>query len=205
MTGAHLVLAATVVLALIDWWSRVADRDGVEMWAKPLTTVGIIAIAALGGGSDWTVIALAFCLIGDIALLPQIDRFVVGLGAFLVAHLAFVVAFVAMGIERVTLVGAGLIAAGLLIATVGLAIVRGAAHHDSRLRRPVLAYLVVISVMAAVGWGTQRPLVILGASAFVVSDSILGWRQFVRPIRHGSLLVMISYHVAIGSLALSVW
>lgn len=204
-----IVLLVTVVAALVDWWSRLAARDRVEQWAKPLTTMGVIGLAMASGGPSeeitWVVIALVLCLVGDVALLPRVDRFVVGLGAFLIGHLAFIGAFVAHGVDEATLTGVAFVAAGLLIATVGMVIVRGATDHDRSLRSPVLAYLVVISAMAAIGWGTGSPWIIIGSTAFVVSDSVLGWRQFVRPVRHGSLIVMVTYHLAIGSLALSLW
>lgn len=202
-----IVLLVTIAVAFVDWWSRLAERDRVEQWAKPLTTIGVIGIAVTSGAPSaevtWATIALVLCLVGDVALLPRIDRFVVGLGAFLLGHLAFIGAFVAHGVDEVTLTGIAFVAAGLLIATVGMVIVRGASSHDRSLRSPVLAYLVVITAMAAVGWGTGSPLIIIGSTAFVVSDSVLGWRQFVRPVRHGSLVVMVTYHLAIGSLALS--
>lgn len=202
-----IVLLVTIAVAFVDWWSRLAERDRVEQWAKPLTTIGVIGIAVTSGAPSaevtWATIALVLCLVGDVALLPRIDRFVVGLGAFLLGHLAFIGAFVAHGVDEVTLTGIAFVAAGLLIATVGMVIVRGASSHDRSLRSPVLAYLVVITAMAAVGWGTGSPWIIIGSTAFVVSDSVLGWRQFVRPVRHGSLVVMVTYHLAIGSLALS--
>lgn len=204
-----IILVVTIVAAVVDWWSRVAARDRVEQWAKPLTTIGVIGLALSSGGPTgevrWATIALVLCLVGDVALLPRVDRFVLGLGSFLLGHVAFIGAFVAHGVDEITLTGVAFVAAGLLIATVGMVVVRGAAANSRSLRTPVLSYLVVISAMAAVGWGTGSPLIILGSTAFVVSDAVLGWRQFVRPVRHGSLLVMVTYHLAIGSLALSLW
>lgn len=204
-----IILIVTAAAAVVDWWSRATGRDSVETWAKPLTTIGVIGLALVSGAPSgqvtWTTIALVLCLVGDVALLPRVDRFVVGLAAFLLGHLAFIGAFVARGIDQPTLTGVGFVAAGLLIATVGMVVVRGATAHDRSLRTPVLAYLVVISAMAAIGWGTGEAVVIAGTTAFVVSDSVLGWRQFVRPVRHGALVVMVTYHLAIGSLALSLW
>ena len=151
------------------------------------------------------VVALVLCLVGDVALLPRVDRFVVGLAAFLLGHLVAIVSFVERGLDRPSLGGIALVVAALLMATVGNVIVKSAARDDAGLRRPVLAYLVVISAMAAFGWATGDPLVVAGSTAFVVSDAVLGWRQFVRPIRHGGLVVMVTYHAAIGLLALSLW
>jgi uncharacterized membrane protein YhhN len=69
----------------------------------------------------------------------------------------------------------------------------------------VLAYLVVISSTAVVGWSTAMPWVIAGTTLFVVSDSILGWREFVSQKPWMPLAVMVTYHGAIASLALSLW
>jgi uncharacterized membrane protein YhhN len=83
--------------------------------------------------------------------------------------------------------------------------VQGAAFADRALQKPVLAYLVVIMAMAVVGWSTTMPWVIAGTTLFVISDSILGWHQFVGQKKWMSPAVMITYHGAIAALALSLW
>lgn len=42
-----------------------------------------------------------------------------------------------------------------------------------------------------------------GLALFVLSDSILGWRQFVGPKRWMPLAVMVTYHGALLGLALT--
>lgn len=209
------LVVAIALLAVANWWSRLEGSGGsddlrtrVEALTKPLVTLGIavLALAADAGTvGTLTVIALLLCLAGDVALLPAVDRFVIGLAAFLVGHVIFVASFIVRGLDRPALGGVALIAAALLIATVGNVIVRGATTSSRSLRRPVLGYLIVIAAMAAVGWATGEPLVVAGSTAFVVSDAVLGWRQFVRPVRAGGLIVMATYHLAIGLLALSLW
>jgi uncharacterized membrane protein YhhN len=203
------VLVVALVLAVANWVSRLRDDARLEQWTKPLTTIAVIGIALVSGAPQEqitvAVVALALCLAGDVALLPAVDRFVVGLGAFLLGHLAFIVLFLLYGLDMIRLSGIALVAAGLLIATVGSVIVKAAAVRDPALRKPVLAYLCVISAMAAVGWGTGMPWVIAGSTLFVVSDSILGWRQFVRSKPWMPVAVMVTYHLAIISLALSLW
>ena len=113
--------------------------------------------------------------------------------------------FANYGFDAPLAAGLALVAAGLLIATVGAVIVKAATHQDRALRGPVLAYLCVICAMAAAGWATGTPLVIAGSTLFVVSDSILGWRRFVRERPWMDVAVMVTYHLAIGSLALSLW
>ena len=204
-----VLLVATGIAALANWWSRIRPNDRLETWSKPLTTIFVIGLALVSGAPAEqivvAVIALALCLAGDVALMPAIDKFVVGLAAFLLGHLVFVVLFVQYGLESAALAGVAVILAALLAATIGNVIVQGAAHADPKLKLPVRAYLVVISSMAVVGWSTTMPWVIAGTTLFVVSDSILGWRQFVNQKPWMSLAVMVTYHGAIASLALSLW
>lgn len=202
-----VLLVATSVFAAVDWWSRLARRDSVEQWAKPLTTLGVVAISLANDAATvdrlLMAAALVLCLVGDVALLPRIDRFVFGLGSFLVAHLVLVAAFARRGFDRPALAGVALVLAAGLVGTVGIGVIRGASRRG--LAGPVIAYFAVISAMTVAAWATGEPWVIVGATAFVVSDTVLGWREFVRPFRGGGLIVMITYHGAIGALALSPW
>jgi alkenylglycerophosphocholine/alkenylglycerophosphoethanolamine hydrolase len=203
------LLVATGLAALTNWWARWRDSNPVEQWAKPLTTMLVIFLAVSSESSTGQVataiIALVLCLEGDIALLPAVDKFVLGLASFLLGHLVFIVLFVQYGMPKLALAGVALVLAAVLIGTVGIRVVQGAARKDPGLRLPVAAYLVVISAMAVCGWATGRGWVIAGTTLFVISDALLGWRQFVKPKAWMSLAVMVTYHGAIVSLALSLW
>lgn len=206
--SAFAVLATlTALSALVDWWSRLRHLPKVEQISKPLTTMLVIAIAATSGAPRDrlipSLIALGLCLVGDIALMSIVDKFVIGLAAFLLGHLAFVVAFANAGLESTTLAGLAIVLCALLVTGIGLAIVRGATAQDAALRRPVLAYLSIISVMAVVAWATTNAWIMVGATLFVISDTVLGWRQFVRERRWMPVTVMVTYHGAIACLALS--
>jgi uncharacterized membrane protein YhhN len=196
---------ATAIAAIANWYSRWKLNDRVELISKPLTTLGAIAIAALADGprsaTIVTVVALALCLIGDVALLSVVDRFVVGLAAFLLGHVAFVVMFALRGFDRWRIAGVAVAGCALLLGTAAMPIIRGAAARGFGI--PVRFYLAVISSMCIAGWATGNWLIMLGAAAFIVSDSILGWGQFVTEKRWMHLSVMVTYHVAIVSLAAS--
>lgn len=203
------VLLATALAALANWWSRLRADDRLEQWTKPITTVLVIAVAAVSGAPGAqvgvAVVALVLCLAGDVFLLPAVDRFVFGLASFLLGHLVFVVLFVQYGFDSIALAGAAFSLALVLDVTVGVVIVRKAAATDPALRIPVAAYLTVISAMAVIGWSTGNPWVVAGSTLFVISDSVLGWRQFVRPAAWMGPVVMVTYHGAIAGLALSLW
>jgi uncharacterized membrane protein YhhN len=203
------LLIAAVASALANWWSRLKDNTRVEAWSKPLTTVLVIGLALVSGAPTaqiaTAVAALVLCLLGDVALMPAVDKFVVGLACFLLGHLVFIVLFAEYGMGTWWLGGAAGVFALVLVASAGRRIVSAATARDGGLRLPVVAYLTVISSMAVCGWATGQPWVVAGTTLFVISDALLGWRQFVRP--HGWMgpAVMITYHGAIASLALSLW
>ncbi|MCU1364371.1 MAG: putative rane protein [Ilumatobacteraceae bacterium] len=202
-----LALICTAVAALANWSTRVRPNERLETVSKPLTTILVIwiAIAADGprGSTVLAVIGLLFCLAGDIALLDLIDQFVVGLAAFLVGHIVFIAMFVTLHLRHPWwgLIAAVVVAAHAVV--VGRRIVAGAAAQDASLRTPVSAYLVVITSMTVIAVMTGRWWAVAGAIAFVISDTILGWRAFVRERSWMALAVMMTYHAALVGLALS--
>lgn len=208
LTAAVIVF---LVVAAANWWSRWTDDDRLELWTKPLATVLVIVVAALAGSSGdesatvvaLTVVALTFCLVGDVALMPQVDRFIVGLGAFLVGHLVFVVALAAVGLEQPLLAVGAAVLIGPCIAVVSRQIVSAAKAKEPALAGPVVAYLTVISAMALVAWATGNTAAIIGATLFLISDSILGWRKFVSQARWMAVAIMVTYHGALLGLALA--
>lgn len=211
---AWVALAALVILAPANWWGRWSARyDESERWqrwdtvTKPLATLAVIALAAgldaPGAAKAWCLAALALCLAGDVALLAVVDRFVVGLAAFLLGHLVFVGQMVELGLDRGELALGALVLLVVFGLLVGVRIVRAASSDEPALAMPVSAYLGVISLMAVFAAWTGIFWALLGAAAFVVSDTILGWGRFVRRQPWMPLGVMVTYHLALTGLTLS--
>lgn len=176
-----LVICLAAVMMSIDWWAVGSAKVRVEEFAKPLTMIGLVAVAlVLGdipdGVRPWIVGALVLGMIGDIFLLPRVDQFEAGLASFLVGHLLYVVALIKVGVTT-EWIGIGLVAAALLLGVVGRRILKAVAGTD--LFGPVLAYNLVISAMAVAAFGTANPIAIVGALAFAASDSIIGYDRFV--------------------------
>ncbi len=207
VAGTGAVAACAVVS---NWWSRIDDHRRVELVSKPLATIAIGVLAMLVVDDDVptgalvaAVIGFMLCLAGDVALLPAVDKFVIGLASFLAGHLAFVVMFVLVGLDRWWLGLVALVGVAAIAVLVGRPILAGARSKDPGLLRPVQAYLTIISSMAVVGWATGRPAAIVGSTLFVLSDSILGWRQFVAEHRWMPVAIMVTYHGALLGLALT--
>jgi uncharacterized membrane protein YhhN len=197
-----VLLIALALVGAANWWSRARDDRRLEALTKPTFTVLAAGLCAVHGDGAPMLIALVgfgLCLVGDVALLPAVDAFIVGLGAFLAGHVAFIVAFVALGLDEPWL---AIVAAVLLVPVLagpGRRILAG----SGSLRGPVTGYLLIISAMALVAWATGRPAALIGAAAFVASDTILGWAKFVGDRRWTAVAVMVTYHAALTALALS--
>jgi uncharacterized membrane protein YhhN len=207
-TAAWIWLGIAAVAAVANWWSRAVQHRVTELWSKPLTLVALIGVAVALDPVDplvrwWFVAALVLSLAGDVFLLADDRWFVAGLASFLAGHLAYTVGFAVSDSWRwwpVVFAAAGI---ALLVAVFGRRIVEGAARQRTALRLPVTAYLAIISLMLLVAAGAGNAWAIGGAVLFVVSDTILGWRQFVAPQRWMPLAVMVTYHLAQTGLVLS--
>jgi uncharacterized membrane protein YhhN len=201
------LLAVALVAAVVDWaavWTGGARSRAVERVAKPLVLLALLGVALTWpvdtggiGVRPWLVVALAASLAGDVLLLPP-GRFVGGLVAFLVAHLAYLGAFLQVPGEPSWLV-AGVVVASILVLTVGRLLVAAASRVG--LGAPVAIYLLAICAMAVAATRTGLPAAILGAWLFVASDSMLGWSRFKAaaswPERGPAALrvaVMVTYH-----------
>jgi uncharacterized membrane protein YhhN len=155
--------------------------------AKPIASAGFLGLALTLGATDsrygwWILIGLVFGFIGDVALLGTVRSwFLTGLVAFLIGHVLFVIAFFVGG------VAAGpLVAGALATAAAALFVVRWLRPHLAPdMRGPVIAYVVIISAMVAAAIGAtaagNTPLILIGATAFYLSDLAVARNRFVAP------------------------
>jgi uncharacterized membrane protein YhhN len=204
---AFLLLAVTLAIAVADWLAVASDVKGAEYLFKPLTMVGLVACAlALDPSSDTArgaiVVGLVLSLAGDVLLMLPVDLFVAGLGAFLAAHVAYVVALLLLGVS-----GGGLLVGVAVVVLsgvlVGRRIVAGATTADRALGPPVTAYMVVISAMVVSAFGVATFFAVLGALLFYVSDAVLGWSRFVHEFHRSRVVVMVTYHLGQAGLVLA--
>lgn len=173
---------------------------------KPLTTILLLVLVWRSpdphGFRPWVMAGLVFSTLGDIALMLPVDAFVIGLGAFLLAHLAYIAAFARRAAAIPVAWGALLYAA---LAAGVLALLLPAVPAE--LRWPVIAYALVLAAMAATALGASsiagRRLA-LGGALFVLSDGLLAWNRFVEPLPLASLWVLASYWAAQWCIARSV-
>ncbi|MCP4003721.1 MAG: lysoplasmalogenase, partial [bacterium] len=188
------ILLTLVALAALLMAEYAGSRRGVWI-AKPLASTGFLAVAiaagaldgsAEGGGPDGrygllVLLGLVLSWWGDVFLIPD-DRpriFQAGIASFLLGHVAYVVAFASLGLQPLAAVVTTLI----LIAPV-LKILRWLRPHlPPDMTIPVYAYIVVITCMIICAVGAVanvgRPMILLGALMFYVSDLAVARDRFV--------------------------
>lgn len=160
-----------------------------------LALLGWLHDAPPGEYRRWISLGLIFSVIGDVLLAWPGDLFVFGLGAFLLAHLAYLKAYL-NDCRRPALLPLAL-ALGIGAVLLGILISSGLGP----LLVPVLVYGLAISAMlwrALARLGTNVPqrsawLAATGALAFVFSDSLIGINRFVSPFQAAPYLIIVSY------------
>lgn len=171
-----------------------------------LSLAVLVSIYLEGGRSVLLAAALVFSAGGDIVLSLEDDsagnKFVVGLGLFLVAHCCYIAAFaIDWKYQRARLpLMIGIVALSGVMTVILL-------PYLGDLRFPVLVYLAVITGMALFATLNTRGgmLLILGAVLFMVSDAAIAVNKFVLPEPHSAApyLIMPTYYAAQYCIALA--
>jgi len=198
----------TVYLGLVALASGFAHivADYRRAWTatyvfKPLTMLAIIAAVLIPpGGYDglrgWIVAGLSLSLIGDVLLMLRPARFIGGLSAFLLGHLAYCVGFI--------VTGAGLWWPALLpVLMAGLIMARLLWPGLDSMRGPVTAYVGVVVLMVWLalsvwhGDGSRASAWLAsGAVLFMISDAVLGYARFRSRFWSAQALTLSAYYVA---------
>ncbi len=200
MSAPSIVAVSAVVLGLAGHlWADATGRARARAVFKILASCGFVALGALSAHDRFGLLILAgLCLsaVGDALLLSAAERvFLAGVGAFLLAHLAYVGAF-APG-ARISLVAAAILAAA------AAAVMAWLWRRLGPMRVPVLVYTAVISTMLLLGLGTARPLVLWGALLFYLSDLSVARDRFVQPGLANRLVGLPMYYAGQVLLALA--
>jgi uncharacterized membrane protein YhhN len=206
------VLVASALLAIFSGPSAL-DAEVLRFVFKPLTTILIIAYAWSRTGDvprrrTWVLVGLVFSLAGDIALMWP-GGFVAGLVAFLLAHLAYLVAFTST--TRLASMWQPWVFYAALSAALLAQLWPGV---PGALQIPVVAYVVCLAAMAAQAatWWLREgtaPLsreagyAALGGLLFVSSDALLAINKFLDPLPEASLWVLSTYWAAQWCIATS--
>ena len=202
-----LCIALASVFSVVDWWAVARHSKIVEYICKPAATIAFLAVAALISVDDslpktWRIIALIFCVFGDVFLMLPKDAFVSGLASFAIAQMCFVAGFATQDATMTKLI-IGLtivLPITLFLARRFIKAIKSSGHGELVL--PVAVYMVVITAMATSAIAGGTAIGIGGALFFMLSDSLIAESRFVKERNWHSVGIMVTYHLALAGLAL---
>jgi alkenylglycerophosphocholine hydrolase len=161
----------------------------------PVLCLIVISLRNFRGGRRILVLlALLFCLAGDILLdLDRSANFKPALAAFLLGHIFYIVVFVGkIRFEKRRL-------PWLIIATVYIGLIAFILRTMSpEFVLPVYAYMVVIGAMWFVSYLMDNfsIMISLGAMIFVLSDTIIAVNKFLKPLPYSTIFNIGFYFTA---------
>jgi len=195
--------------AAVFLYARLSGLNELGLLSKGIPVIALLLwlrTAPNGVYRRWISLGLVASLAGDILLDWPADLFVFGLGAFLLAHLAYLRAYFSDCKHPAWL-------ALLLALVTGGAMFAILASADlGPLLIPVACYALAISAMlwrALARLGQQdlnklsTRMAAVGAALFVLSDSLIGINRFVAPFEAAPLAIMLSYWLGQWAIAAS--
>lgn len=202
----YMIIYSALITALLGLCHIVSDYR--EKWSltylfKPATTLSVIVVFAWltpdwSSFAQWFLAGLVLSLLGDVLLMLRPAKFIAGLVAFLLAHLAYCSAFgwqLSPSIYAVFYVG---VAALLFWRIQG---------NLNELKIPVLAYIGVILAMVLSAENltlqTAIPSFWLGALLFMASDAILAVHTFYKADKRLQVGLLALYYAAQWTLMLA--
>ncbi len=197
--AAALVTSALLAIASAPW---ALNQPALNFVFKPLATLIVMAYAWPRGHDTsvvrrWVLTGLCFSLAGDVFLMWPQQGFLPGLVSFLLAHLAYLLAFTRTARFAATpWVFAAYGALAVLILSQLWPGVPGA------LRIPVVAYVLALASMAAqaaVVWRAKADrgsVLAWGGLLFMSSDALLATNKFGAGLPMASLWILTTYWAA---------
>jgi len=191
MTMTTIMAAAAV--ALLAGLLCAASRESLRgtLLTKPLLSALFVATAWTAPHRDplyfgLVTAGLVLCLAGDVFLIftRSANLFLAGLVSFLLGHVLYGTAFFAVSSP-----GAWTAAAAVVLLAVGTAVFSWMKPHLGKMKVPVTAYIIVITLMVVTaatlaGDGRHpfagRILAFVGAVLFYASDIFVARHRFVR-------------------------
>ena len=153
--------------------------------AKLVASAGYLATAFSAGAlrhrfGQLVFTGLAVSLLGDLSLIGTTQtHFLFGLGAFLLAHIAYITGFITNGQNRRWF----LLAAVAIVPVASAVLLWLMPHVPAALAAPVYAYVAVISLVVVAAFGTRgaggSALLVAGAMMFFVSDLSVAMQRIV--------------------------
>jgi len=193
-----------LMVAVVHVFLLNTDQHLYTQISKGLIIPILVIYAFLQVGKQWSLLlALFFSWIGDILLIRSEQEifFFLGLLAFLIAHISYLVTFKRFTYspkKDINLIGQ-YVGLGIYLL---IFLARITSSLDDMLV-PVYAYTIAIAAMVVMAIRrkgrtntSSYNTVLLGAVLFVFSDSMIAWNTFYSPIVNAKTWIMLTYVMA---------
>ena len=197
------------VLTLVDIAGIAANIRTLHFIAKPLLVQALLLLLlftkSVVPNKKLLLIGLFFSWLGDMFLLFEDKNalfFIFGLASFLTTHIFYIIYFLRIASPNISLLKKQPILIALFLGY-GITLVWQLYPTLGHLKLPVMVYAAVICTMLLcslhIFLKVNRKSAIyflLGASVFVVSDSLLAINKFYQPFAYAGILIMLTYCAA---------
>ncbi len=197
------------VIAAAEIISIITVNPVLHFIAKPLLlTVLFILLYTTNSAVPGKYILLAglfFSWIGDVLLMFDSWNdlfFILGLVSFLTTHIFYIVYFLRIISSNTSLLKKKPVLVAIVLAY-GITLVWQLFPKLGDMKLPVIAYAFVICGMMICSLHVYNKinkksaiLFVVGAAAFVISDSILAFNKFYQPFTNAGVLIMLTYCLA---------
>jgi uncharacterized membrane protein YhhN len=174
-------------------WSPYAGIFVVKV--LPILLLLSLTVAAVPFVGKWLLVAaVLFSGAGDVILdLTFSGNFIAGLVSFLIAHVFYIALFLRGAALRRRMVFATVLAVAFPVVMAAFLW-----PHLGEMRLPVAVYIAVIASMLVTSLHRAKLnlTVVMGALAFVVSDSLLALNKFYSPFPWARYAIMATYYLA---------
>ena len=208
-----------LIVILFKYTDFMQERFALRVIIKVLPAILAVVYVLMFRNSDaifyfLDAIALVFCALGDFGMEVNI---LPGLGMFLFGHIIFIITFVwqsiIIGISTIPLIVFGIVFFIMLLYI--LLFRRYLRTSEKETPKPLLQAVDVYALMISLTLSTSVLLwfvtsnilgyiPVIGAVMFVISDTMIGVREFHHDFKYQNYLVYSTYYIAIYLLSLAV-
>ncbi len=197
------------VLAVLDVVGIAANIEMLHFAVKPLLIPALWLLLYFTKSTvpakNLLLTGLFFSWLGDVFLLFEYKHalfFIFGLISFLTTHIFYIIYFLRIQSQKISLLKKQPVLIALVLAY-GITLVWQLYPHLGDLKIPVMVYAAIICSMLLCSLHIflkvnkkAASFYLLGAAAFVVSDSLLAINKFYQPFPYAGVFIMLTYCAA---------
>ena len=197
------------LLALLDVVGIAANIETLHFAVKPLLIPALWLLLfftrSTVPGKNILLTGLFFSWLGDVFLLFEYKHtlfFIFGLISFLFTHIFYIVYFLRIQSDKPSLLKKQPVLIALVLAY-GITLVWQLYPHLDDLKLPVMVYAAIICSMLLCSLHIflkvnkkAAGFYLLGATVFVISDSLLAINKFYQPFAYAAVFIMLTYCAA---------